>query len=274
MEADKWWSTWAPVWDHIEDRHFGTKPTGSLIDRIKPDVLVIGAGQGLIVRYLKGKGIRVTGLDINPDMVKVAKEKYNLDIVEGDAGKLPFKDDSYSTVIISSGVVDYGADEAAITAFIDEAKRVCRRRGNIFVAFYKIPGRIEKIYRKIGVIDSGSMYRMKRIFEINEIAEKFPPLCAIPIQKWTGKSMARVNFEWLIVGLTQPKEFRTERKWINALFKTGREMGLDKKTLTDSVPDSLPYRNTGQVKELMERIRAGHKEIKEFDDCTVVVIQK
>ncbi len=162
-------------------------------------------------------------------MVKVPRKKYNLNIVEGDAGKLPFRDDSYSTIIISSGVVDYGADEAAITISINEAKRVCRRGGKVLVAFYKIKERIEKIYKKIGVIDSDSNYRMQRIFEINEIAEKFPPLCAIPIQKWTGKSMARVNFEWLIVGLMQPKEFRTERKWINALLKPQKKRGSIKK---------------------------------------------
>jgi len=274
MEADKWWSTWAPVWDHIEDRHFGTTTTELLMDQIKPEVLVIGAGQGLIVRYLKNKGISATGLDINPDMVKVAKDKYDLAIVEGDAGKLPFQDDSYATVIISSGVVDYGADEAAITTFINEAKRVCRRGGKILAAFYKITGRIEKIYKKIGVIDSDSMYRMKRIFEINEIAEKFPPLCAIPIQKWTGKSMARVNFEWLIVGLTQPKEFKTERKWINALFKNARKIGLEKKVMLESVPDAIPYRTTVQVKELMEKIHVGYREIKEYDDSSVVIIEK
>ena len=194
--------------------------------------------------------------------------------VEGDAGKLPFQDDSYATVIISSGVVDYGADEAAITTFINEAKRVCRRGGKILAAFYKITGRIEKIYKKIGVIDSDSMYRMKRIFEINEIAEKFPPLCAIPIQKWTGKSMARVNFEWLIVGLTQPKEFKTERKWINALFKNARKIGLEKKVMLESVPDSIPYRTTVQVKELMEKIHVGYREIKEYDDSSVVIIEK
>ncbi len=75
MKAEKWWCTWAPVWDHIEDRHFGTKTTESLMVNIKSDVLVIGAGQGLIVRHLINKGIKATGLDINPKMVKAAKEK-------------------------------------------------------------------------------------------------------------------------------------------------------------------------------------------------------
>ncbi len=277
MEAEHWWSTWAPLWNHIEDRHFSTRVTEALIDRMASDALVIGAGQGIIVRYLEDKGFRALGLDINPQMVRIAKEKYGLDIVEGDAGDLPFENESFTTVIISSGVVDYGADETAIARFIGEARRVCRPGGTVFIAFYKIPPRIEKIYRKIGVIDTGDaydIYHMSRIFEINEIAEKFPPLCAIPIKKWTGKSMARVNFEWAMVGLTRPKEFMTERKWINRLFSDGEKIGLSKKDLIDSVPDTIPYRTRSQIEELLARINIAFSEIRDFNDCTVVICGK
>jgi SAM-dependent methyltransferase len=273
MEAEKWWSTWAPLWNMIEDRHFSTRVAESLLDQMKSDVLIIGAGQGVIVRYLMKKGINAVGLDINPNMVKIAKEKYNLDIVEGDAGNLPFKENSYNTIIISSGVVDYGADESAITIFINEARRVCRTGGKIFIAFYRIIGRIEKIYKKIGVIDSNNIYHLNRIFEINKIVEKFPPMAAIPIQKWTGKSMARVHFEWAMIGLTQPKEFRIERKWINNIFKSAEKMGLKKQVLIDSVPDKLPYRTKSQIEKLLGNIHIEYREIKEFDDCTVVIIE-
>jgi ubiquinone/menaquinone biosynthesis C-methylase UbiE len=274
MEADKWWSTWAPVWDLIEDRHFGTRVTESLMDRIQPDVLIVGAGQGLIVRHLSDKGLHAVGLDINPDMVKIAKEKYNLDIVEGDAGNLPFDKSRFNTVIISSGVVDYGADESAIKTFINESLRVCRDGGTILTAFYRIIPAIEKIYRKIGVIDSNNAYHMSRIFEINELAEKNPLLCMKPIQKWTGKSRMRVSIEWAIVGLTQPKEFMGERKWINNIFDKGAELGLTRKTLLGSVPDKLPYRTKTQIEELFLRIDCPCREILEFDDCSVVVIGK
>jgi ubiquinone/menaquinone biosynthesis C-methylase UbiE len=274
MDAERWWSTWAPLWDLIEDRHFGTRPTESLIGQIRSDVLIIGAGQGLIVRYLAARGYHAVGLDINHSMVRISKEKHNLDMVEGDALHLPFKDQLFNTVVISSGVVDYGADKAAITAFIREAIRVCLRGGKIFIAFYRIPVSIEKIYKKIGVIDFDDVYHMKRIFEINEIAEKNPVRCATPIQKWTGKGMARVYFEWAIVGLTQPREFMAERKWINNIFKAGKEMGLTKQALIDSVPDTLPYRTKSSIEKLLGGIEIDYKEITEFDDCTVVTIDR
>jgi SAM-dependent methyltransferase len=273
MDTDRWWSTWAPVWDHIEDRHFGTKVTESLIDQIKSDVLIIGAGQGLIIRYLKNKGINAVGLDINPQMVRNAKEKYNIDIVEGDAGDLPFKDNSYATVIISSGVVDYGADEPAIKTFIQEAKRVCRKGGKIFTAFYRVIEPIENIYRKIGVIDQHNTYHMTRIFEINEIGVRHPFRCMSRIREWTGKSRTRVYFEWAGVGLTQPKEFMTERKWINNIFQDGKELGLSRKTLIDSVPDKIPYRAKADVETLLSAIEVSYRDILEFDDCSVVVIE-
>ncbi len=277
MEAEQWWSTWAPLWNHIEDRHFSTRVTEALIDRMASDVLVIGAGQGIIVRYLEDKGFRALGLDINPHMVRIAKEKYGLDIVEGDAGDLPFESESFATVIISSGVVDYGADESAIAGFIGEARRVCRPGGTVFIAFYKITPRIETIYRKIGVIDSGDahdVYHMSRIFEINEIAEKFPPLCVIPIRKWTGKSMARVSFEWALVGLTRPREFMTERKWINRLFSDGEKIGLSRRDLIDSVPESLPYRTRPKIEELLARLNIAYTDIMDFGDCSVVLCGK
>jgi len=274
MEADKWWSTWAPVWDHIEDRHFGTKTVEALIGQIRPEVLVVGAGQGLIVRHLKDAGVSAAGLDINPQMVRIAKEKYGLDIIEGDAGKLPFNDAMYNTVIISSGVVDYGADETSIKRFIEEALRVCRQGGHVFVAFYRVIEPIEKIYRRIGVIDRDSVFRMTRIFEINELAEKNPLLCMKPIRRWTGKSRMRVGVEWAIVGLTRPKEFMTERKWINNVFQSAAEKGITRRELLDSVPDRLPYRTRRHIEELMDRIQTRYIDIRTFDDCTVVVLRK
>lgn len=274
MKTDRWWSTWAPVWDHIEDRHFGTRTTEALSDRITSDVLIIGAGQGLIVRYLKDKGIRAVGLDINPDMVRTAKEKYNIDIVEGDAGSLPFDDETFNTVIISSGVVDYGADEAAIARFISEAKRVCRIGGIIFAAFYRIVPPIEKIYRQIGVIDNHNIYHMIRIFEVNEIGARRPFKCMYRIHQWSGMDLIRAFFYWTWVGITLPKEFMGERDWINDIFRKAAEMGIEKKTLLDSVPDKIPYRAKTDIEALLGRINVRYREIMEFDDCSVVVIEK
>jgi SAM-dependent methyltransferase len=274
MDTNKWWSTWAPLWDRIEDRHFGTKATESLMHYIKSRVLVIGAGQGLIVRYLAKKNLDAVGLDLNPDMVKIAKDKYGIDIVEGDAMDLPFGEKLFGTVIISSGVVDYGADDARIHTMIREAGRVCAGGGIIILAFYKLVKDLEKIYRKMGVIDPQDTYHMDRIFLIDEIAAKNPVRCIFPMRTWTGKNLIRLMFEWMLVGLFMPKALITERDWMRDNIKFAEGIGLKKQDLLDCVPDTLPYWTKSRIEKLLASIGVGYKEIKEFDDCTVVVIEK
>ena len=115
---------------------------------------------------------------------------------------------------------------------------------------------------------------MTRIFDINEIAAVKPTKCMPLIREWTGKSRLRVGFEWAFIGLTQPKEFMGERDWINNIFTKGEELGLSRKTLLDSVPDKLPYRTKGEIESLLGAIHVEYKEIREFDDCSVVIIEK
>jgi ubiquinone/menaquinone biosynthesis C-methylase UbiE len=275
MNTDKWWSAWAPIWDRIEDRHFGTKTTESLMSFIKPRVLVIGAGLGLIVRHLAKKNIDAVGLDINPEMVRMAKEKYGIDIVEGDAGKLPFPENLFSTVIISSGVVDYGADEAMIQLFFDEASRVCRDRGTVLAAFYKLPRHIEKIYRRIGVIDKKNIYHMDRIFTIDEISAKNPLQCIPHIRKWTGKPYIQILFEWMWIGITFViGPLMAERDWMRDNIKFAESIGIRKADLVACVPDAIPYRTKTDIEKLLAGTGIGYREIREFDDCCVVVIEK
>lgn len=275
MDTDRWWSTWAPLWDRIEDRHFGTRTTDSLMGYIKPEVLVIGAGLGLIVRHLAKKNINAVGLDINPDMVQMAKDKYGIDIVEGDARQLPFPDRSFNTAIISSGVVDYGADGPLIKSFFDETSRVCRDGGAVLAAFYRLPPRIEKIYRRIGVIDKKDTYHMDRIFTIDEVSAKNPLLCIPHIKRWTGKFFIRILFEWMWIGLTLPfGPLIRERDWMRDNITFAESIGVKKEDLIASVPDAIPYRTKSNIEKLLAGIDVVYREIKEFDDCSVVVIEK
>jgi ubiquinone/menaquinone biosynthesis C-methylase UbiE len=267
-----WWSTWAPFWDMIENRHFSTQVTDFILEDIRSPVLVIGAGQGLIVRHLKEKGFDVTGLDINDDMISIAKNKYGLDIIKGDANSLPFGDRSFKTAIISSGVVDYGADEQSIRKIIKEAKRVIDNEKNLFVAFYQIVPNLEKIYREIGVIGHDSIYRMRRIFEIDRIARYNPLHCVIPIMKWTKKNIFRVIVYWTKLGLNFPKELNEERGKFKNIVKLGKPLGITEKALLDSVPETVPYRTKEDIECLMRKLEFKYEKIQKFDDCVVVQV--
>ncbi|MCG8569561.1 MAG: class I SAM-dependent methyltransferase [Spirochaetes bacterium] len=271
-DNDRWWTNWAPLWDQIENRHFSTFITDKILDQLKSPILVIGAGQGLIVRYLTKKGYNVTGLDINDTMIQTAKEKYQLDLVKGDATNLPFANNEFQSVIISSGVVDYGAEENIIKKILSEAQRVIKSDGKLFTAFYQIVPSVEKMYRKIGVIDQQGNYRMKRIFEIDRLSKKNPLSCIPSIIRWTNKNIFIVLFQWMILGLTLPKELTEERESIFTIIESGNKLGLDPEKLLNNIPDSLPYRTPDEIKSLFQRLNINFQQIDKYPDCVLVTI--
>jgi 2-polyprenyl-3-methyl-5-hydroxy-6-metoxy-1,4-benzoquinol methylase len=98
-------------------------------------VLVVGAGQGLIVAELRKNGFRSDGVDLSFEMIRYAEARRGLKFVQADARAMPFGEGIYETIIIASGVVDFMGDEEQIGAIMDEAKRIINPSGNIFVAF-------------------------------------------------------------------------------------------------------------------------------------------
>ena len=154
LEKIDWWGTWAPFWEHMENQHFSTQVTENLIEEINSPVLIIGAGMGLIVDFLKKKGYEATGIDLDETMIKMAKEKRDLDLIHADARELPFQNKQFETVIISSGVVDYIDDMQLTTSIMNESLRVLKPYGNLFVSFYQTTPIVEKINKRIGIINN------------------------------------------------------------------------------------------------------------------------
>lgn len=72
-----------------------------IVKRCEGRVLDVGAGDGYITKKIQEKGCQVVGLEISEKRIKNAKEKYNLDFIKGDANNLPFKDESFDTVVVS-----------------------------------------------------------------------------------------------------------------------------------------------------------------------------
>ena len=269
-----WWITWAPYWEYLEDRHFSTSITEKLLSEISSPVLVVGAGQGLIVNYLKNKGYKVDGLDLEDEMIRLAKKRHSINLIKGDARNLPFENKSYKTVILSSGVVDYGTDKKSIKKIIEEALRVVSPQGNLLIAFYQIDKKIEKIYKKIGVIDKEKNYYNKRIFDIDRISKKNPLKCVLPIMQWTNHGFFRTMVYWTKLGITLPKELKEERKKVEVVFDLAKENNVTYEMLYESIPDKLPYRELSDVENLMDELGFSYNEIERFNDCIVVKFYK
>ena len=88
-------------------------------------VLDVGTGTGVLAEAFAGVGMKVTGIDPNPELLEVARLHVpNVVFQTGAAEKLPFDEGSFDLVMM--GHVLHEADDPA--AALAEAKRVARRR--------------------------------------------------------------------------------------------------------------------------------------------------
>lgn len=88
-------------------------------------VLDVGTGSGLFAEEFASRGLQVSGLDANPEMLPVAANfVHSGTFKEGVAEALPFEDDAFDLVFM--GLVFHEADDQ--TKAMQEAYRVARHR--------------------------------------------------------------------------------------------------------------------------------------------------
>jgi ubiquinone/menaquinone biosynthesis C-methylase UbiE len=80
------------------------------------------------------EGVRLTGIDLSPAMLKIARKKadelgLNADLRESDAQELPFPDASFDTVVCTLSLCNIPNDRRAIA----EMKRVLRPGGRLLL---------------------------------------------------------------------------------------------------------------------------------------------
>lgn len=99
-------------------------------------VLDVACGTGLLsteAQSAAGPDGSVTGADINPDMLAVAKSKsHSIHWLEAPAECLPLETDSYDRVVSQFGLMYFSDRESAIS----EMMRVCRPGGAVAVAVW------------------------------------------------------------------------------------------------------------------------------------------
>lgn len=88
-------------------------------------LLDVGTGSGVFAEQFAAKGLQVTGLDVNPDMLTAARQFVPAGTFqEGIAEKLPFPDGSFDLVFM--GLLLHETDD--VLAALREADRVALKR--------------------------------------------------------------------------------------------------------------------------------------------------
>ena len=115
------------------------------------DLLDVATGSGNVAIPAALAGAKVTGLDLTPKLLEVARERaaeagVEIDFVEGDAEDLPFDDRSFERVTSCFGVMFAPRQDVAA----GELVRVARPGARIVVAAWTPEGLNGRMFRTVG----------------------------------------------------------------------------------------------------------------------------
>jgi SAM-dependent methyltransferase len=114
-------------------------------------LLDVATGSGNVAIPAALAGARVTGLDLTPQLLEVARERAaaagtEIDFVEGDAEELPFADDSFDRVTSCFGVMFAPRQQLAA----GELARVARPGAKVVVAAWTPAGLNGRMFGTVG----------------------------------------------------------------------------------------------------------------------------
>jgi len=95
----------------IENSYLDVPSLRRIMHDLHEPVLVVGAGQGLIVAELRKRGFRCDGVDLSSEKIRYAKLRRGISLVDADAKAMPLAQRTFLTVIDATGVVDFADDE-------------------------------------------------------------------------------------------------------------------------------------------------------------------
>ena len=137
------------VADTLRDMH------AALVEAVDPQpgdrFLDVGSGAGNLAELAAGTGAQVTGIDLSPRLVEVAKARaeeggFEIDYRLGDAEHLDVDDASFDEVVSSVGMI-FAPDHDAAAG---ELARVTRQGGRLAFSAWTPEGTVGEMFRTLG----------------------------------------------------------------------------------------------------------------------------
>lgn len=156
------------------------------ISRTKTSILDVGCADGVITMKLAGMGYDMVGLEVSRRLLKDGKmavrgKRLNIEFIRGDAGNLPFKEDSFDHVL-SMAVFQYLLSPLKV---LKEFVRVSNSGGML-------------------IIDISNRYCLY-YFGLNRIVHFLMPRIPTYSEKSTGRKSSRFEMKAMLnyAGLTE-----------------------------------------------------------------------
>lgn len=131
------WAKQAPGYDKrigfFERRVFGRGHREWACKKASGRTLEVAVGTGLNLDHYS-EDVRLTGLDLSPEMLAIARERStqigrSVDLREGDAHNLPFEDGSFDSVVCTYSLCNIPDPQQAV----NEMKRVLKPGGKLIL---------------------------------------------------------------------------------------------------------------------------------------------
>lgn len=258
------WDALAPFHSAIEDNYFDLPSLHRILPELREPVLVVGAGQGLIVAELLKLGLRCDGVDYSTEMIRYARLRRGLSLIQADAKAMPLKTDAYQTIIYATGVIDFIGDEAEINRILDEAARVVSPKGSIFVAFYRASAAVESLLAGLGLLHNHILLQREAL-AINRL-NSFQTL------GWMAKRPG-VGYLRAALLMVRMALFSTLREKLTAMkMKEIFRQLNDASALIESAPEKLPYRNEAEIRNLFNRLGIPLAQLTARSSCIIARI--
>jgi len=197
------WDAAASVWADWE--HLGTDFSMILpfLPALESPILVLGAGQGMLMENLLQAGYEVVGIDNSRDMIAEAQRRRNISIEYGSAEDLPFSAETFPTVIIQTGVLTE-RPLAFMQTVMREGTRVLKKGGHLVAGLILFSASATALYQKLGLVHE-QMLQSPRFFELWRVAPDERAWVDL-IAKWRNCTQAEAaesvaNYREVLVGI-------------------------------------------------------------------------
>jgi hypothetical protein len=269
-----YWDAMCPYVDYIENLvGINTRNLDHIYRLMKSPVLVVGAGQGLLVESLRQKGFRAEGVDLSLQMVAYAEKRRGIKLFHANANDMLFQDNQFAASIVATGVIDFLDDDDQITEILNEVKRVTDEHGEIFVGFLGFTPQNEELLRYVGAITHSGKLRMGAIIKKAVYSGKLPIMAL-------GRDLNKSKFG--IVLRTIKSAMSVPKARLIAMFKTADDLKKkvksgelpDLKIFVDSAPEQIPYRNKEQIHKLFKNLNIPLRNTFTFDNCNIVQLSR
>ena len=258
------WDALAPHHAPLENSYLDLPSLRRFQHEIRPPVLVVGAGQGLIVAALQAQGLRCDGVDLSAEMIRYARLRREMALIHADARALPFQNSAYKTIIYATGVIDFMSNEEEIQVILNEGRRIAEHPGNIFVAFYRFSAATEDFVIRLGLL-SNSVLRFRKLLEIYRLT---------PVQtiSWIAER-SNVSYAGAVMLMLRSWAFSSWQEKRNT-FHMQKIFGKvnDADALIKAAPENQTYRNEVEIKNLFARLAIPIRQLESYDSCHVVRI--